>query len=133
MHRREHVVVIRPGATGIVLHTMFYEAEVRRENEYRTDTSRIATKELDLALLLVNSLTAPFEAAKYRDGYREKLDALIAARLEGKASTQTVAPRLAPVVNILEALQRSLQATAQKSGVSGSPAGRGRRKATPAK
>ena len=68
MHRREHVVVIRPGATGIVLHTMFYEVEVRRENEYRTDLSRIADKELDLALLLVNSLTAPFEAAKCRDG-----------------------------------------------------------------
>src|SRR5215218_5141868 len=34
MHRREHVVVIRPGQTGIVLHTMFYEVEVRRENEY---------------------------------------------------------------------------------------------------
>jgi DNA end-binding protein Ku len=60
MHRREHVVVIRPGATGIVLHTMFYETEVRRENEYRTDLSLLVQKELDLALLLLNSLTAPF-------------------------------------------------------------------------
>ncbi len=70
--RREHVVVIRPGQTGIVLHTMFYESEVRRENEYRTDMSQIVPKELDLALLLVNSLTAPFDATKYRDNYRER-------------------------------------------------------------
>ena len=127
MHRREHVVVIRPGTTGIVLHTMFYEEEVRRENEYRTDTSRIAQKELDLALLLVTSLSAPFEAAKYRDGYREKLDALIAAKLQGKALTETEAPRRAPVINILEALQRSLESTARKSGVLTTPAGKSKR------
>jgi non-homologous end joining protein Ku len=68
MHQREHVVVIRAGRTGIVLHTMFYECEVRRENEHRTDTAQIAEKELDLALLLVNSLAAQFDASKYRDG-----------------------------------------------------------------
>ena len=130
---REHVVLIRHGATGIVLHTMFYENEVRRENEYRTDISRIAQKELDLALLLINSLTAPFEAAKYRDGYREKLDALIAAKLEGKALTETAAPRQAPVVNILDALQRSLDSMRRKSVVSDHPAGRNKRKTSPGK
>ena len=35
MHRREHVVVLRPGRTGIILHTMFYEPEIRREDECR--------------------------------------------------------------------------------------------------
>ncbi len=133
MHRREHVVVIRPGATGIVLHTMFYENEVRRENEYRTDISSLVQKELDLALLLINSLSAPFEAAKYRDSYREKLDALIAAKLEGKALTETEAPRLAPVVNILDALQRSLDSMARKSVVSDHPAARSKRKTSPGK
>ncbi len=47
MHRREHVVVIRAGRTGIVLHTMFYESEIRRENEYRTATEQIPQKELE--------------------------------------------------------------------------------------
>ena len=92
---------------------MFYESEVRRENEYRTDISPVAQKELDLALLLINGLTAPFEASKYRDSYREKLDALIAAKLEGLPPTDSERPRHAPVVNILDALQRSLQ-TAQR-------------------
>jgi DNA end-binding protein Ku len=114
MHRREHVVVIRPGQTGIVLHTMFYESEVRRENEYRTDISQVVPKELDVALLLVNSLTAPFEPSKYRDNYREKLDALIAAKLKGLPAKELERPRPAPVVNILEALQRSLQSAQRK-------------------
>ena len=115
MHQREHVVVIRPGRTGIVLHTMFYEPEIRRENEYRTDTGQIPEKELNLALLLVNSLTAQFDASKYRDGYREKLDALIAAKLENKTAEDRQAHRPAPVVNILEALQRSLDSMVETS------------------
>ncbi len=62
----------------------------------------------------MNSLAVPFEAAKYRDSYREKLDALIAAKLDGKSSIQVKAPRAAPVVNILDALQRSLDSMAGK-------------------
>jgi DNA end-binding protein Ku len=117
MHQREHVVVVRPGRTGIVLHTMFYEREVRRENEYQTDTAQIGKKEVDLALLLVNSLSAQFDASKYRDGYREKLDALIAAKLEGKISKETPARRPTPVVNIFDALQRSLESVTHKAAV----------------
>ena len=84
MHNREHIVVIRPGRTGIILHTMFYETEIRRDDEYRTETSNVAERELELALLLVQNLAAPFEPAKYHDTYKEKLDALIAAKIEGK-------------------------------------------------
>ncbi len=118
MHRREHVVVIRPGRTGIVLHTMFYESEIRREDEQRTDISQVSDKELELALLLVNSLAGAFDASKYRDRYREKLDALIAAKLEGVAAVEAKAVRPAPVINILEALQRSLDAAEPKTPAS---------------
>ena len=121
MHRREHVVVIRPGRSGIVLHTMFYESEIRRSDEYRADGSNVSQKELDLALLLVNNLVAPFDASKYRDTYREKLDALIAAKLEGLPAAEAERPRHAPVVNILDALQRSLQSVERKSPASEAP------------
>lgn len=111
MHNREHVVIIRPGRSGIVLHTMFYESEIRRDDEYRADLAGIAPKELDLALLLIRNLAAPFEPSKYRDTYREKLDALIQAKIAGDETRQAPSPKPAAVVNILEALQRSLQAT----------------------
>lgn len=111
MHNREHVVIVRPGRSGIVLHTMFYESEIRREDEYRADTSGVNQKELDLALLLIRNLEAPFEPAKYRDTYREKLDALIQSKIAGEETVEAPAPKPAPVVNILEALQRSLAHT----------------------
>ena len=115
MYRREHVVVIRPGRTGIILHTMFYEPEIRREDEYRTAPAKVSDKELELALLLVHNLAAPFDPTKYRDSYREKLDALLAAKLETLPATEREAPPRAPVVNILDALQRSLQSYSRRS------------------
>ena len=93
---------------------MFYEGEIRREEECRPDLSQELQKELDLALLLVNSLAAPFEAAKYRDSYREKLDAMITAKLQGKALVEAEVSRPASVVNILDALKRSLASTGRK-------------------
>src|SRR4051795_1750003 len=118
MHRREHVVVIRPGRTGIVLHTMFYETEIRREDEHRTDAAKISEKELELALMLVRNQAAPFDPSKYRDSYREKLDTVIAAKLEGLSLSARDTPNRAPVVNILDALQRSLQSTECKPKIS---------------
>jgi DNA end-binding protein Ku len=106
---------------------MFYETEIRREDEYRTDPTNVSEKELELALLLVNSLAAPFDPSKYRDSYREKLDALIAAKLQALPSSARDAPKLAPVVNILDALQRSLQ-SGSKPNSGGAPNSKGSRK-----
>lgn len=109
MHNREHIVIIRPGRSGIVLHMMFYENEVHREDEYRVDTAAVVEKELQLASTLIESLAAPFEPEKYRDTYKEKLDELIAAKVAGQQTVESPAPqRTAPVVNILEALEKSL-------------------------
>lgn len=115
MHNREHVIIIRPGRTGLLLHTMFYETEIRRDDEYRADVSAISAKELELALLLIRNLTAPFEPSKYHDTYREKLDALIQAKIGGHETVQPPAAKQRSVVNILDALQRSLEKTASAS------------------
>jgi len=109
MHNREHIVVIRPGAKGMILHTMYYADEVRQMEEFRTDTTLIKDKELDLANTLIESLAAPFEPEKYKDTYRENLMALIKAKVEGKQLVEApTAEKLAPVVDIMEALKMSL-------------------------
>jgi DNA end-binding protein Ku len=108
-HNREHIIVIRPGRCGLVLHTLYYHDEVRALEEFRTDTSPIAARELELARLLVDALAAPFEPVKYRDRYRENLRALIEAKIRGQEVGEGVAePALAPVVDLLEALKASL-------------------------
>lgn len=108
MHNREHVVIVRPGRTGMILHTMFYEDEIRRDDEYRADTASVVPKELDLATRLIESLAAPFEPGKYKDTYRERLQQLIDAKLAGEETVEAPAPKPAAVINILDALERSL-------------------------
>ncbi len=109
MHNREHIVILRPGAKGILLHTMYYPNEIRQVEEFRTDTSAVKPKELELAKTLVESLEAPFEPDKYKDNYRENLLAMIQAKVEGKEIVETAQPaHKAPVIDILEALKMSL-------------------------
>ncbi len=109
MHNREHIVILRPADKGITLHTMYYVDEIRRVEEFRTDTSLVKDKEVDLAKMLMESLEAPFEPDKYQDEYRANLKAMIKAKVEGREVVEAAAPQhLAPVVDILEALKMSL-------------------------
>jgi DNA end-binding protein Ku len=109
MRRRQHAVVIRPGATGIIAHTMYYADEIRKIDEFRTNTQLVTAKERDLAVTLINAMAAPFEPEKFKDTYREKLQELIAAKIEGKeVVAQQSVSKAAPVVDIMEALQKSL-------------------------
>jgi DNA end-binding protein Ku len=108
MHNREHVIILRPGAKGIISHTMFYSDEIRQVEEFRTDTNLVKEKELELAKMLVSSLEADFEPQKYHDTYRENLRQMIEAKIEGRAVVETPEVHAAPVIDIMEALKRSL-------------------------
>jgi DNA end-binding protein Ku len=108
MHNREHVVILRPGNKGILLHTMYYTDEIRQVDEFRTDTDLVKPKELELAKHLIDSLADNFEPAKYHDTYRDNLMKMIEAKIEGKKVVETPAAHVAPVIDIMEALKKSL-------------------------
>ena len=110
MHNREHIVVLRPAHTGMMLHTMYYRNEIRAVDEYRTDTSQIKDKELALARTLIETLAANFEPEKYTDTYRENLEKMIEAKIEGHKIVETPTTHIAPVIDIMEALRKSLEA-----------------------
>src|SRR5260370_143273 len=108
MHNREHIIVLRPGAKGILSHTMYYQDEIRQVEEFRTDTSLVKEKELAMAKMLISSLEADFEPQKYHDQYRDNLQKMIEAKIEGKKVVEAPSEHIAPVIDIMEALKRSL-------------------------
>jgi DNA end-binding protein Ku len=108
MHNREHIIILRPGAKGILSHTMYYQDEIRQVDEFRTDTSLVKDKELEMAKMLISSLEADFEPRKYHDTYRQNLQQMIEAKIEGKKVVATPAAHVAPVIDIMEALKKSL-------------------------
>ncbi len=109
MHNREHVVILRPGEKGMVLHTMYYADEVRRLDEFKPDVTNLKDKELALAKMLVESLAGEFEPEKYSDTYRTNLRAMIQAKIDGQEVVETPETHIAPVIDIMEALRRSLE------------------------
>src|SRR5580658_1666196 len=117
MHNREHVVILRPGEKGVLMHTMYYQHEIRQVDEFRTDLSLVKEKELALATSLIEALAGEFEPEKYKDNYRENLLRMIEAKKQGEEVVATPEPQQAKVVDILEALKASL-AMAKKPAAS---------------
>jgi DNA end-binding protein Ku len=109
MHQREHIVVIRPRAKGLTLHTLFYADEVRQVAEYgHTDKIEVKDTEKKLALQLIESLATHFNPEQFHDTYRQSLRAMIEAKRKGEHVVEASHPKLAPVIDLMEALKKSL-------------------------
>ncbi|MBS1858455.1 MAG: Ku protein [Acidobacteria bacterium] len=122
MHNREHIIVLRPGAKGILSHTMYYQDEIRQVDEFRTDTDLVKEKELAMAKMLISSLEAEFEPQKYHDEYRANLQRMIEAKIEGKNVVETPTEHVAPVIDIMEALKKSLADKRKPAAIAAEPA-----------
>jgi DNA end-binding protein Ku len=134
MHNREHVVLIRPSNGTLVLHTLFYPDELHKANRSEAPKAKYTSKELELAKSLVNQLTAPFKPREFTDTYRENVVRLIEQKRKGHRITTVKQPRKAPVVDLMEALKRSLKSSSaavsakDSSRTQGSKKPSGRRK-----
>jgi len=119
MHQREYTVVVRPHADGLLLHTMFYPEEVREVPEFRRDEN-IAVKEQEVALAekLVEGLAADFDPSKYHDEYQTKMLQMIEAKKEGLPVGAEAPKKRAPVIDLMQALQKSLGELPRKPATS---------------
>src|SRR5580693_10198837 len=117
MHNREHIVILRPGHNGVLMHTMYYTHEIRKVDEFRTDLSLVKEKELALATNLIEALAGEFEPEKYKDDYRENLLKMIEQKKQGHEVVATPEPQQSKVIDIMEALKASL-AMAKKPAAS---------------
>lgn len=108
---REHLVLVRSYRGGLLLHTLYYQDEVRNQAEV-TDavaTFEVSPQEEELARLLVDRMSAPrFDVASYQDRYRARVLEAVQAKVAGKAIV-VPAPTVAPMIlDVFEALKRSL-------------------------
>jgi DNA end-binding protein Ku len=131
MHQREHIVIIRPRANGMTMHTMFYTNEIRQVAEYGQRSAAAEPKEAEkkLATQLIESLAAKFEPEKYKDRYQESMLAMIAAKQKGQEIAAVAHPKLAPVIDLMDALKKSIAekekpAASKKPPVRAVPGGR---------
>jgi DNA end-binding protein Ku len=119
MHQREYTVVVRPHADGLLLHTMFYPEEVREVPEFRRDDNvSVKPQEVALAEKLVEGLAADFDPSKYHDEYQTKMQQMIEAKKEGLTVGVEAPRKRAPVIDLMQALQKSLGELPRKPATS---------------
>ena len=118
MHNREYTVILRPHEHGLVLHTMYYQDEVREMPDIGTDHMNLRESELKVAHQLIEALAAKWDPTKFHDTFEDNLKKLIKAHLEGKEIKAVEKPRkLSPPVDLMAALKESLaQMDGKKKG-----------------
>ena len=92
---------------GIILTTLYFEEEVRIPE--KDIDSKVTSKELDLAVKLIESMEGEFEPHKYKDEYQETLKKAIDAKLDGKKITKTKSANKKQINDLMKALEKSLK------------------------
>ncbi len=70
---------------------------------------------MELAKTLVQHLASPFKPSTFHDSYRENVERLIRQKQKGQRISVVAKPKKAPVIDMMEALRRSLAATSTRS------------------
>jgi DNA end-binding protein Ku len=68
----------------------------------------VKEQEKKLAEQLIHSLAAPFQPEQYRDEYSDNVRSMIAAKLKGQEVAEAPRAHLAPVIDLMDALKKSL-------------------------
>jgi DNA end-binding protein Ku len=85
LHQREQIVLMRPYHQGIILHTLYFPAEVREIGEYgKTENMTLQKPEIDLAEQFIRQLTAKFEPEQYKDEYQQRVLDMIETKRAGQ-------------------------------------------------
>ena len=129
----EHVVLVRPKGDALVLETLFLAADVRSQAEIdeAVEGINVSEPELDLARQLIDSLVGEWEPSELQSEYRENLREMLEAKLAGEEITVPEPVAEAPVVDLMEALRKSVAAS--KSGSGSGDGGKPAKKAAPRK
>ncbi|RYY85818.1 MAG: Ku protein, partial [Chitinophagaceae bacterium] len=113
LRNREHVCAIKPYKSLLLLDQMRYEEEIKEVPQL--ESGRVAEKELQLALKLIEQLTETFNPAAFKDDYIASLKKVIKAKAAGK-HIRIAEPeeRSATVKDLMEVLKQSLEGKGKK-------------------
>ena len=114
---KENLIVLYPTTQGIIAKTLYYQDEIATVPRQIIPV-QISDAEVTMAKTLIDSMTEPFEAEKYKDEYQERLRDAILQKIHGEdiIAADTSVPN--NVIDLMEALQKTL-AMSQKQGSEG--------------
>jgi DNA end-binding protein Ku len=127
LYGREYLVAVKPQQRGIVMYTLHHAGEIRSIDaveELNSVPASVKPEEIKLARQVIETFEAPLDLASYKDEYREGLQQIIAAKIAGEPIALPAAESAPRVVNLMEALKKSLDAVsvAKKKPAKAAPA-----------
>ncbi len=117
LRQRESLAILRSRDGVLVLETLLWPDEVRVPDfPFLADNIEVRAQELRMAESLIESMTLDFDPDEYHDSYREALQELVTAKVEGREVLQPVeaGPSEDEPSSLADALRASLEAA--KSG-----------------
>lgn len=113
---REYPATLRAEEGVLVMETMFWPDEIREPAfEALQEEIEVRPEEVKMAQMIIDNLTAPFEPTEWVDVSREAVEEMAQRKLEGEEIVSSAdAPQPAGVVDLMEALKASVEATKAK-------------------
>ena len=137
MHRRERLLMLQPRGKGITATALRYKPEVRKEDAYFDEipATKVPSDMLQLAEHILEQKKGHFDPDKFEDRYEEALGTLIKAKRAGKEPPTAPTPKPSNVINLMDALRRSVKGAkggeaAPKSGRPSAKRASAKKKAT---
>ena len=113
LYGREYLVAVRPQQRGLVMYTLHHAAEIRSIDaveELNAVSDTVKPEEMKLARQVIGTFEGPLNLKDYKDEYREGLQRIIEAKIAGEAIVAPSVEAPPTVVNLMEALRKSLDA-----------------------
>lgn len=111
LYGREYLVAIRPQKKGLVMYTLHHDAEIRsidQIEELNSVPSKVKPEEMKLAKQVIATFDGELNLKEYKDEYTEGLRQIIEAKIAGEEFVAPEVQEPAKVVDLMEALRRSL-------------------------
>lgn len=120
IREKQQLAVLRSADDVIVLETMFWPDEIReaRFEELETEVE-VRPEEVEMAASLIDNMTRPFDEDEYHDTTRERIEDLAAKKVAGEEIIAPSSPEPTKVVDLLEALKASVEATKERQARTG--------------
>jgi DNA end-binding protein Ku len=109
IRNKQHLACLRPVGDALVLETMYYADEVRQPEE--APKPQVRSAEVEMAKTLIENLAAKWEPDRYHDRYRNELLDLLKRKAEGEPLPEPAVEEGGEVVDLMEALRQSVEAT----------------------
>jgi len=112
LSRRERMLMLQPRDKGMLATTLRYPYEVRQGNEIFDEIgdTKLPAEMLDIAQEIINRMSGHFQPDSFSDRYEEAVVAMLRAKQQGQTFTVPEPSQPANVVNIMDALKKSLEA-----------------------